>query len=297
MSLDILSNIAFCTFSTSRILVREVLGDWFSFLGGKPGQVIFAVSPCADPPPVYEELRLDGLIDQIIYLEPNGRSIYELDAEGIRVAIEAANTDWILLAKLDTLPFREGHESWLDNAIQAIQHFNCLGLTGAGSAYYDVQKAEKPYSKIQKFSNNFSIIKRKDWLNIQDTYIGRNFDGPLMQDAKFSGAMIRVANEEAIETFLRDNQCYMLVRWQTLPWSVFHVNVWGENLRQIRELYIARKNVKPYLFTGKPHDQSSRTRPWIRYYGYPKPSWIYRLRYSLAIRTRLRKWYQRIFKA
>jgi hypothetical protein len=43
MSLTILSNLAFCTFSTSRIMVREVLEDWFTFLGGKPKQVIFAV--------------------------------------------------------------------------------------------------------------------------------------------------------------------------------------------------------------------------------------------------------------
>ena len=43
MSLTILTNLAFCTFSTSRIMVREVLEDWFTFLGGQPKQVIFAV--------------------------------------------------------------------------------------------------------------------------------------------------------------------------------------------------------------------------------------------------------------
>jgi hypothetical protein len=39
-------------------MVREVLEDWFTFLGGKPKQVIFAVSPCDNPPPIYEELRV-----------------------------------------------------------------------------------------------------------------------------------------------------------------------------------------------------------------------------------------------
>jgi hypothetical protein len=289
MSLTILSNLAFCTFSTSRIMVREVLEDWFTFLGGKPKQVIFAVSPCDNPPRIYEELRVEGLIDQIIYLEPNGRSVGEINPEGLRVAITAAKTDWVLLAKLDTLPWREGHENWLSEAMRAVEHYNCLGLTSSAHNYYNLQPAEQGYSKTQKFSDNFSIIRREDWLNIQDTYVGRNFDGHLVRDPKFAGEELRFVDEAAIETFLEENQRYMLVPWESLQWSVFHVNVWGEQLRQVRELYIARKGVTPYLFTGKPHDRS-KIHPWDMYYGYPKPSWFKRVRIWLG------RWRREMFK-
>lgn len=164
MNSQILSDITFCTYSTGDLLVREVLGDWIKFLGGKPKQVIFSVSPAANPPPIYAELHNEGIVDQVIYFEPNDRSIYEIDLEAIRAAVGAAETEWVLLAKLDTLPFRQGNESWLSEAIDAAQNSNCLGLTGSGLMYYDVHPAPGSYSKVQKFSNNFSIIRKKDWL-------------------------------------------------------------------------------------------------------------------------------------
>jgi hypothetical protein len=284
----LLNNITLCTFSTGHTMVREVLEDWFDFLGGKPGQVIFAT--LQNPPQIYEELLTERLVDQIIRLESNNRSIYEVDPEGIRAAVEAAKTDWVLLVKLDTLPFRIGNENWLNEDMRAVQEFNCLGLTGSGSTYYEIHLAKPPYSKIQCFSNNFSILKRKDWLSIQDTYIGKNFDGPLLQDPKFKGDDIRGSNEEAITTYLREKGQYMLVRWQTMEWSVFHVNVWGEKLKKVRELYLERKGVERYLFSGEPHARSSYNRPWIRFYGYPFPSLFYRLKFALAIRTRLKRW-------
>ena len=49
----------------------------------RPNQVIFAVSTRIGPPPVYEELRREGVIDQILLLEGEGRSVLEIDAEAI----------------------------------------------------------------------------------------------------------------------------------------------------------------------------------------------------------------------
>jgi len=173
--------------------------------------------------------------------------------------------------------------------MRAVEHYNCLGLTGSAHNYYNLQPTEQGYSKTQKFSNNFSIIRREDWLSLQDTYVGKNFDGPLLGDAKFAGEELRFVNEAAIETFFEENQLYMLVRWESLQWSVFHVNVWGEQLRQVRELYMARKGVTPYLFTGKPHDRS-KIHPWDMYYGYPKPSRFKRVRIWLG------RWRREMFK-
>ncbi|AFZ04659.1 hypothetical protein Osc7112_0011 [Oscillatoria nigro-viridis PCC 7112] len=256
-------------------MVREVLEDWLSFLGGRPKQVIFAVSPADKPPPIYQELLAEGLIDELVYVDLRGRSVGETDAEGIRVAIEAAKTDWVLLAKLDTLPYRKGHENWLDEVMQTVQKYNCFGFTGSFPSP-DMQSLEPGYSKTQKFSNNFSIFRGTEWIEVIDSYVGKNFDGAVAKNALYTKESLRFANEAAIESFLEKNQRYMLVRWETPEWTVFHVNVWGEQLRQIRDRYLARKDISSFLNTGRP--QLIGFHPWDLYYGYPKPPLLERFK-------------------
>jgi hypothetical protein len=272
-------------------MVREVLMDWIAFLGGKPHQVIFAVSPCLNPPPIYEALRLEGLIDRVIYLDPKGRSIYEADAEGIRLTMEAAETEWVLMVKLDTLPFRSGHDHWLDEAMQAIRDHGCLGLTGsAGRSYRDAKFLVQGYSRTQKFSNNFSILRRDDWLRIQDAEVGKALESQssgATRNPQFSGDDLRFANEAAVEAFLEAHGQSMLLKWESMSWSVFHVNVWEEQLGRVRDRFRQRQRIAPFLFEGKP------ARPeyeWEMYYGWPKPSWHKRIRIWVG------KYRQRLFQ-
>jgi hypothetical protein len=94
-------------------MVREGLDDWLQFLGGRPRRIVFAVSPSTGTPPLYEQLRWEGLIDQILYVEPDGRLVLEIDPEALRMVVDAAPTEWVLLIKLDTLPYRMGHDAGL----------------------------------------------------------------------------------------------------------------------------------------------------------------------------------------
>ena len=126
---DILDEVSLCTYSTGQTMVREVLDDWLQFVGGRPNQIIFAVSPSSGAPPIYEELRSEGLIDKVLYIQSNGRSVLEVDAEALRLVIEAAPTEWVLLIKLDTLPYRSGHDAWFANAMERIQTY--------GTFWYD----------------------------------------------------------------------------------------------------------------------------------------------------------------
>lgn len=287
MNQSTLDKLAFCTYSTGSIMVREVLEDWLSFLGGRPKQIVFAVSPSDNPALIYHELLAEGLIDDIVYVDLRGRSVQETDAEGIRAAIEAAKTDWILFTKLDTLPYRTGHEHWLDEAMQIIKKHNCLGLTGSFPSL-DMQPLEPGYSKTQKFSNNFAILQPAQWLEILDTYVGKNLDGLLAQNPLYTKDYLRFATEAAIEAFLQDNHRYMLVRQETPEWTVFHINVWGEQLRKVRDRYLARENILPYLNTGTP--QKIGYHPWEVYYGYPKPPLLKQIRNFVGF------WRRKIFK-
>jgi hypothetical protein len=271
---SILNDITLCTFSTSHDMVREVLENWLTFLGGRPKQIICSVSTTNYPPP-HSQLQGEGLIDQIAYLEPCNRTPQDIDPDARLAAIKAAKTNWILSVSLDTIPFRKGEENWLDDALSAVEQHKCFGFTGSFNAP-DMQPLGDGYSKTQYFSLNFAIFRRTDWLKIIDTYLGSNLDGPLIQNLNLKESNFRFRQEAAVVAFLRENQQYMLVRQETPQWTVFHVNVWGKQLRNVRERYLARKNIHPYLNTGMP--EKKRFYPWDRYYGYPKPSLLKRMR-------------------
>lgn len=274
MPSPVLRDLTLCTYSTGTVMVREVLEDWFEFLGGQPAGVVFAVTPAANPPSVYAELADEGLIDRTIYLDAGGRSVYEMEIAALRTAVEAAATEWILLAKLDTLPYRKGHEDWLDETIAALRASDCIGLVGSGSMYYDVRPGPGPFVRVRRFTNNFAIIRRADWLAIQDRFVGRDLDGPLLRKPEFAGDMVRIAGEIAVDEYLNENGLFLLARRESRQWSVFHVNVWGDRLRQVRQKYRARAGIAPHLFRGRPHSPYSFTRPWIRYYGHPAPGFF-----------------------
>ena len=275
-----LDQISLCTFSTGQSMVREVLDDWLNFLGGRPNQVIFAVSPKIGPPPVYEELRENRVIDRILFLEAQGRSILELDAEAIHLIVDAVPTEWVLLVKLDTLPYRSGHETWLDDAMERVRKHGLFGMTG-GFLIEDLIPLEAGYSTTQKFSNNFSIFRRSDWLNVIEASNHSGDHQDPTRHLQFQGDNIRYLNEYIIETHLETTGRRMLVRHDSRDWSVFHINVWGEALRRVRSSYIKRHGVKHFFNTGKSLRRPLRYE-WQKYYGYPRPPFFKLMRIILG---------------
>ena len=76
--------------------------------------------------------------------------------------------------------------------------------------------------------------------------------------------------EVAWERYIQTHQKYTLVRKEDATWSVFHTNVHGERLQNVREDYLARKGVTKFLNAG-----SNGTRPPGRYYGRPRrTAWL-----------------------
>lgn len=277
---NILDQVSLCTYSTGPSMVREVLDDWLQFLGGRPRRVIFAVSSFTGTPLIYEELRREGLIDQILDIKANSRSVMEVEPEATRSVVEAADTEWILLIKLDTLPFRSGHDDWLAHAMERIQRHGLFGMTGS-SHMMTLTTLEEGYSLTQKFSNNFSIFRRSDWLNAVGTCVGRGYDQGIACSPQFQGNNLRYINEYAIESYLEQAGRHMLVKHESGEWSVFHVNIWGESLRKVRKSYRNRQRIKRFLTTGNPPRGPFRY-PWQKYYGYPKPPIITLMRIVLG---------------
>ena len=277
---NILDQVSLCTYSTGQSMVREVLDDWLQFLGGRPKRVIFAVSSLTETPLVYEELRREGLIDLILDIKANGRSVMEVEPEATRSVVEAAHTEWVLLIKLDTLPYRSGHDDWLTRAMERIQRHGLFGMTGS-SHMMTLTTLEEGYSLTQKFSNNFSIFRRSDWLNTLGTCVGQGYDQGIACSPQFQGDNLRYINEYAIESYLERTGRHMLVKHESDEWSVFHVNIWGESLRKVRTSYRNRQRIRRFLTTGSPPGGPFRY-PWQKYYGYPKPPIITLMRIVLG---------------
>lgn len=275
-----LDQISLCTFSTGQAMVREVLDDWLQFLGGRPNQVIFAVSPIDEPPPVYGELRGEGMIDRILLLGTKGSSVMQVDSEAIRLIVAAATTEWVLLIKLDTLPYRSGHETWLDDAMELVEKYHLFGMTG-GFPIADLVPLEDGYSTTQKYSNNFSIFRRSEWLSVIRASVDNASDQAAAKGLQLHGDKIRYLNEYMLETHLENTGRRMLVKHDTRHWSIFHVNVWGEALRSVRTAYIKRQGIKRFFNTGKPLRRSLRY-SWQKYYGYPRPSFLRLMRIVLG---------------
>lgn len=279
---DILSRLALCTFSTGPTMVREVLGDWIEFVGGRPREVIFAVAERDGVvPPIYEELQAEGKIDRLVRLEAGGRAPEAMNAEAMGAAVAAATAEWLLVVKLDTLPYRAGHENWLAETMEAIVRGGFAGLTSC-FFYNEAEPSVPGYKALQKLSENFTIIRRADWVEaLDETLAGGGYHGEAARrDPRFAGDDHRIINEYALGDWLIRRGKRMLMKLESRDWSVFHVNVWGERLRQVRDSYRKRVGVDKYL-----NIEIRRHRPpyaWYYTYGCEPPPLIKRIRIALG---------------
>jgi hypothetical protein len=246
--------------------------------------VVVAASPGEKLPEVYHQLAADGSIDTLIPMETKGRSVGEIDPHGIIAAIEAVETEYVLLIKLDTLPFRRGFENWLAEDLALIERHGLFGATG-GFLIPDLTRLNATHSLAPKYSNNFSLFRKDDWLSVIRRWLSDGSAGAFNQDPRYQGDNVRYGLEVAIESYLSEAGKHMLIRHESSNWSVFHVNVWGERLRAVREQYLTRKGIGPFLNTGRPVTRPL-AHPWQVYYLHPRPSRLRLLRIWLGEQRR-----------
>ncbi len=285
--------LALCTFSTGKAQVREVLGDWLGFLPRRPERVIVStLLDDGEPRPVYRELADEGVIDELVTLEAPGLDGRTAETLGTLSALKAAadhGVDYALQVKLDTLPYRDGHDGWLDEALTVLREGGFAAFTGSmsderGETLSDVPQGvpRDRYFRTRRFSVNFALLKPGpfvarvveslggDWCLDPAAFVGRGGD---------EGS--RFAVEEAMTDALKTEGRHCVARHETPDWTVFHVNVWGERLAAVRERYRRRDGIKPFLNRG---DITPGSRPdlWHWQYGTPVPTLTQRLRVKVG---------------
>jgi hypothetical protein len=199
-----------------------------------------------------------------------------LDPAAIFEAIESAESEWILLVKLDTLPYCSSPEpEFLDRLIQDVE---AAGLWGATGAFIppDLRRGVGGRPITARYSNNYSLFRRQEWLSVI-----RNRRPDFEQDirARELKPSSRFITEATIEEFLSESGERMLFLEDTPDRNVLHVNQWGDDLLAIRERYLRQDGVAPFLNRYQEGRRQPWTYPaWERYFGWPKPSALRRFR-------------------
>ncbi len=268
-----MEKVSLCTYSTGQKMVRAVLEDWRRFAGPAIGEVVVAVSSQGDPPQVYRQLEDEGVIDRLIVIPANGRSVNDIDTVGIVACLQAAKCDYALLTKLDTLPHRDGNENWLAEALGKIRKQNLWGMTGSFRPD-QARPLDDRYSLTRQFSNNFALLKPADYIDAVRDHCGDWVLDPQSPSSTELG-FDRFDTERAVDLWLEKQDRDLLYREEQPDWTVFHVNVWGDTLERVRERFLKRRGIAKYLNRS---ELSYGPYQWQNYYSHPKPNLVKRTR-------------------
>jgi len=259
----------------------DVLGDWFRFLGGKPGEVV--VVDCGSDRVTHEEywrLFNDKQIDKLQVIQSDhadNRGGRETGYIQEYAAITLASNPYILFFHADTLPYREGHADWLAQAVGYLERPDIFAITGSSNFVSFLYAAWDGWFFSNKCSLNFALLKRSACLQAIDDYAGDFVrDGFRGENPAHATLQDRFLIELAFEHYMQQRGLFSLVKTEDPTWTIFHTNVHGTRLSRTREDYLKRKNIAPYLNLAL-CAEPARTAD-TRYYGQRSFGWVKRWR-------------------
>lgn len=265
------------------IVFADIIQDWFTFLGGKPGEVV--VIDCgssAETQTVYWKMFQEKLIDKLQLIHDDSDD-FGKDKGYIKeyTAGAIASKPYLLLFKTDTLPFRHGHDDWLEEAIGYLDRDDVFAVGGSWNLPSKHHDAWEGWYFSDRCSYNFALMKRSVFMAAAHEF-ANDFILSGFRDhnpAKETG-QDRYFIEVAFERYMQKHQCYTLSKVEDLNWTVFHTNVHDERLQKTREKYLARQNIQKYMNLGNsmvPQDPTQAL-----YYGVPALPFLTRLQIAIG---------------
>lgn len=251
----------------------RILEDWLEFLVIPPKAINVLL---ADDPALKEEVA-HFCENRSISFEPSRESFDHKAREGETTTLLAQmrriSTQWVLVVRLDTFPFRLGHDLWLRDVGVALKEKNLPFMTGTTRPYRaDLPTTDKRFLLTQRLSNNMLLINSDFWLTTIENALSKN------------EVRTRYFTEGAIESACFESDVWGLRLRNKPTWRVFHTQVWGQEQTALREAFRAGYRVEWYM-RGYEDDQRYE---WTRYYLSETPSLIKRARIHLGfIRRKL----------
>lgn len=235
------------------IVLEDILQDWFDFLGGKPGEVILVDSGSkAKDLEVYWRLYKKGMIDKFQTIQPDHREHeHELGFVQVYTAAAIATKPYIFFFNIDTLPYRKGHEGWVEESIDYLERDEVMAVGGSWNLPSKSDDAWEGWYYSYKCSLNFALMKRSMFMKAMHEYAGDYIkSGFTIENPAASENKSRYILEVALEKYIERHKVYTLCKVEDINWTVFHTNVHEERLKLVRQRYRARKNIERYMNVG-----------------------------------------------
>lgn len=273
---NLLSQISMVTANFGECIVfTDIIQDWFKFLGGKPGEVV--VVDCgsdAETQTICWKMFREGLIDKLQLIHPDSDD-FGKDKGYIKeyTAGAIASKPYLLLFKSDTLPFREGNEDWLIEAISYLDRENVFAISGSWNLPSKCCDAWEGWYFSKKLSYNFALIKREMFMaathEFANDFILSGFRG---KNPATETGQDRYFIEVAFEKYIEHHNLYTLCKVEDPSFTVFHTNVHEERLQKVRDKYLARDGIGEFINIGNSNEIPDPARG--KYYGMPSESLI-----------------------
>lgn len=236
--------------------LRTVLLDWFEFLGGRPGEVVYVDggSPSSTTRRLTGLLH-EGLIDKLELLTPahwenSFDRCYIQEYQSGRLATRP----YIIFVKLDVLPYRRGHDGWLAEDLAALDRPGVFAVTFSHLIDPPVGR-DGPYLVYDFLSLNYGIIKRETFHRSLEEQIGpfieSGFRGEYPGNIECEPQYRRALLEWAWQNHCRRHGLRTLARPESPDWTIIHVNKSGRKLLEYRRKYRRREGVEKYFDLSK----------------------------------------------
>jgi len=231
----------------------QVFDDWLRFLGGKPGEVVVVDGGSTpDMHDIYWRMFKEHKIDklQVIHSDhpenDKNKCFFQEHAAGA-----IANKPYLLFFKSDTLPYRQGHDNWLVEAIGYLERPDTFGVGGSYNCPSKHHEAWPGWYFSHKCSLNFLLLKRDIYTRAIEEFAGEFVASGFRTTNPLTGiADTRYVMETSLETYMRNHNLFTLARIEDPTWTVFHTNVVGPSLVKVREDYLARRGITRFMNGG-----------------------------------------------
>lgn len=235
------------------LVFEDVLHDWFRFLGGKPGEVVVVDSGSnAQTQAAYWKLFQEGLIDKLQIIQPNHEeNNHDRGYIQIYTAGSIASKPYLLWFNIDTLPYREGYDNWLEESTRYLERDDVFAIGGSFNLPSKHHDAWMGWYFSHKCSLNFALMKRSTFMAAMHEYAGDYIaSGFLGENPAAATNQSRYLLEVALEQYMQRHNVYTLCKVEDPNWTIFHTNTHEERLKNIREKYVARQDIERYMNAG-----------------------------------------------
>jgi hypothetical protein len=181
----------------------------------------------------------------------------------------------------DTLPYRDGHDNWLEESINHLEREDVFAISGAFNLPSKHHDACPGWYFSHKCSLNFALMKRITFMKaiheFAGSYIISGFKGENPAEATNQS---RYLFEVAMEQYIQRHNQYTLCKIEDPNWTVFHTNTHGERLKMAREKYLARQKIERFMNVG--YSDAEPIPSKALYYGQPPVGIMKRLRIAFG---------------